>query len=192
MKTAKLLNNLQQISKSYFSFADLRKIYSGQPENLKVIVYRLIKQQKIFRLQKGYYALNLAQVDWEQLACEILQPSYISFEYALHYYELLDQIPARVTLATTKKNRELILTNQVFEYSHLNSKLYFGYKIQGNFLIAEKEKALLDEIYLISLKKRHLPLESLQINKINKKLFLDWSKKFPSYTQKLAKKICAR
>jgi hypothetical protein len=92
-------------------------------------------------------------------------------------------------LITTKKTREFRLPNQVLEYSHINSKLYFGYKIQGNFLLAEKEKALLDELYLISLKKRHLSLESLDLTNVDKKLFRQWLKKFPSYTQKLTQKL---
>lgn len=188
-KTDILIEELKLISKSYFSFADLGKFYSGNKKDLKVVVHRLVKQKRLSRLIKGYYALDLVRVDWEQFACELVQPSYVSLEYALNQYGIIDQIPARITLVTTKKSRELILPNQVLEYSHLNPKLYFGYKIEGNFLIAKKEKALLDELYLISLKKRHLSLESLDLTKINKNLFNEWSKKYPSYTQKLAKKL---
>ena len=189
MKTNILLEKLKSIPKSYFSFPDLGKFYSGNKKDLKVVVHRLVKQKRLVRLFRGYYALDLVRVDWEQFACELVQPSYVSLEYALNQYGIIDQIPARITLATTKKSRELILPNQVLEYSHLNPKLYFGYKIEGNFLIAEKEKALLDELYLISLKKRLLSLESLDLSKINKNLFSEWSKKYPSYTQKLAKKL---
>lgn len=189
MKTDVLIEKLKAIPKSYFSFDDLKKFYPGKKGDLKVVVYRLIKQERLIRLMKGYYALNLSAVDWEQFACEMVQPSYVSLEYALNQYGLIDQIPTRITLVTTKKSREIILPNQVLEYSHLNPKLYFGYKIKGNFLIAEKEKVLLDELYLISLKKRHLSLESLDLTAINKKLFNQWLKKFPSYTQKLAKRL---
>lgn len=189
MKTDILLKKLKSIPKSYFSFSDLGKFYPGKKKDLKVVVHRLIKQEKLARLFKGYYALDLSRVDWEQFACEIVQPSYVSLEYALNQYGIIDQVPTRITLVTTKKSREIILPNQVLEYSHLNPKLYFGYKIKGNFLIAEKEKALLDELYLISLKKRHLSLENLDLTSINKKLFNQWLKKFPSYTQKLAKKL---
>jgi len=189
MTTTLFLEKLKTIPKSYFSFTDLTKFYPGKKENLKVVLHRLVAQSKLTRLIKGYYTLGLSAVDWEQFACEILRPSYISLEYALHRYDIIDQVPARITLITTKKGRVLRLTNQILEYSHLTSKLYFGYNIQDNFLIAEKEKALLDELYLISLKKRHLSLENLDLSKINKKLFNHWLKKFPIYTQKLAKKL---
>jgi predicted transcriptional regulator of viral defense system len=188
-KTTLFLEKLKTIPKSYFSFRDLTKFYPGKKKNLRIVVHRLVKQKKLIRLLKGYYTFDLTQIDWEQFACELVQPSYISLEYALHQYGIIDQVPARITLITTKKTREFRLPNQVLEYSHINSKLYFGYKIQGNFLLAEKEKALLDELYLISLKKRHLSLENLDLVKINKKLFHQWLKKFPFYMQKLAKKL---
>jgi len=168
---------------------DLGKFYPGKRENLKVILHKQVNQKKLVRLMKGYYALEAAQVDWEQFSCEILSPSYISLEYALHQYDIMDQVPARITLITTKKTREFKLVSQVLEYSHINSKLYFGYKIQENFLIAEKEKALLDELYLISLKKRHLSLENLNLSKIDKKLFNKWLKEYPIYTQRLARQL---
>lgn len=189
MKNFQFLEKLETIFKSYFSFVDLEKFYSGKKANLKVMLYKLVKQKKIVRLMKGYYTLKLGQVDWEQFSCEILKSSYISLEYALHYYNIIDQVPARITLITTKKTRKFKLTTQVLEYSHINSKLYFGYKIQGNFLIAEKEKALLDELYLISLKKRHLSLGSLNLSDINKKLFKKWLREYPIYTQRLAKQL---
>lgn len=187
-KTALFLEKLKDVSKSYFSFYDLLKLYRGQKEDLKVVLFRLVKQGKLKRLTKGYYTLNLASVDFEQLACELLRPSYVSLEYALNQYGLIDQVPTRITLVTTKKSREFRLPGQVVEYSHLTPKLFFGYQVQDNFLIAEREKALLDELYLISLKKRHLPLVSTDVSKINKKIFNQWLKRFPNYTQRLAQK----
>lgn len=186
---AHFIEKLSSIPKTYFSLCDLEKFYSGGKDDLKVVLHRLVKQKKMRRLLRGYYTLNVSYVDWEQLACELVRPSYISFEYALYQHGLINQIPARITLAATKKRREFQLPGQVLEYSHINPKLYFGYKIEGSFLIAEKEKALLDELYLISLKKRHLSLESLNLASLNKKIFSQWLKKFPVYTQKLARKL---
>ena len=185
MSPSLLLEKLKMIPKTYLSFADIAKLYSGKKDNLKVVLHRLVRQDKLNRLMKGYYAISGTNVDWEQFACEILRPSYISLEYALYSYGIIEQVPATITLITTKKTRELQLPFQVLEYSHINPNLYFGYRIQDNFLIAEKEKALLDELYLISLKKRHFPLKSLDLSKINKKLFNQKLKKYPLYTQKL-------
>lgn len=188
MKTTIFLEKLKEIPKSYFSFVDLKKFYPGKIDNLKVVLHRLEKQGRIKRLMRSYYASDLSFVDLEQFACELL-PSYISLEYALNRYGIINQIPTQITLITTKRGREYKLPNRVLAYSHINPKLYFGYRIHNNFLIAEKEKALLDEIYLISLKKRHLSLDSLDLSKIDKKLFNKWLKKFPVFTQRLANEL---
>jgi len=189
MKTNSLLNKLHSISKSYFSLKDAAKFYDGTLNELKVVMHRLVKQKKLIRLLRGYYTINLTRLDWEQFACELVCPSYISFEYALNYYSVIDQIPSRLTLATIKKGREYDLPDQILEYSHFTSKLFFGYKIQGNILIAEPEKALLDELYLISLKKRYLSLAELDFSGIDKKLFNHWLEKFPVCTKKLVKTL---
>lgn len=185
----RFIEKLSSVPKTYFSIRDLEKFYSGPKDDLKVVLHRLVKQKKMRRLLRGYYTLDASYVDWEQLACELVKPSYISFEYALYRHGFINQIPARITLTTTKKRREFQLPEQILEYSHINPKLYFGYKIEGNFLIAEREKALLDALYLISLKKRHLSLDSLNLTNLDRKIFSQWLKKFPVYTQKLARKL---
>ncbi len=188
MKTKDLLQKLKGIRKSYFSFTDLSKMYEGSGEELRVTLHRLAKQEKLTRLMKGYYALN-PDIDWEQFACEIVRPSYISLEYALWHHGILDQVPTSITLITTKSTREHVLTNHVLEYSHIDPNLYFGAKIEGSHLIAEKEKAILDEIYMISLRKRHLNFKSLDLAGVNNKLLKTLMKRFPIYTQKLALEV---
>lgn len=188
-KTSLLINQLKNISKSYFTLADLKKFYKDRGRNLPVIVNRLVKQKKLIRLRKNYYTTNLSQIDWESLAIEILSPAYLSFEYALWKHGLINEIPARLTLATTKKSRTFVMPNNVFEYSHLNKILFFGYKLEGSSLMALPEKAYLDELYLISLRKRSLNLKSIDTKKLKKNLIKKWLKKYPIYTQRLVRKV---
>ena len=128
----------------------------------------------------------------ESLSSEMLKPSYISLEYALWRYGVISEIPARITLVTTKKPRLYIFPNNTFEYSHFNSALFFGYRIEKNVLLAEKEKALLDEFYLISLKKREINLGSFTLSSLNKNLLKKWLKFYPAFTQKLAEKVLSK
>ena len=188
-KTSLLIDKLKNFRKSYFTFADLKKFYKDKGRNLPVIINRLVRQKKLIRLRKNYYAINLSQVDWESLAMEVLSPSYLSFEYALWKHGLINEIPARLTLATAKKSRTFVMPHNVFEYSHLNKKLLFGYKLEGSALVALPEKAFLDELYLISLKKRSLNLKSIDTKKLKKNLIKKWLKKYPVYTQRLVKKV---
>ena len=180
-----LLERLKGFPKSYFSKNDLRKFYPGKESNLGVILNRLVKDRKIIRLIRNFYALNLTTLDWEALSCEMVKPAYISLEYALWRYSMLSEVPARITLITTQKSRLYTLTGNIFEYSHLNPKLFFGYKIEKNILLAEKEKSFLDELYLISLKKRSLNLKKLDLASLDRGLLKKWSRVYPSFTQRL-------
>lgn len=188
VKTKDLVQTLKGMRKGYYSFADLSKMYDGSPEELRVALHRLVKQERLVRVMKGYYSLS-PDIDWEQFACEIVRPSYISLEYALWHHGMLDQVPTRITLVTTKSTREHILTNQVIEYSHIAPNFYFGYKIVGNHLIAEREKAILDEIYLVSLRKRHLSFSGLDLTRLNKRLLKTMMKKFPVQTQRMTAEL---
>lgn len=188
-KIEKLLEKLRTVPKSYFSFKDLTKFYPGKEEILKVLLNRLVKKGRITRLTRGFYTLGLSEVNFESLACEMVIPSYISFEYALWKYGLINEIPSGITLATTKKTRIYTLYNNVFEYSHLKENLFFGYKIDGETLIAEKEKAFLDEIYLISLRRRSLNLKKIDFSILRKNILLKWMKSYPLFTQELVKEL---
>ncbi|MAG45000.1 hypothetical protein CL633_03895 [bacterium] len=190
MKNKEFLENLKSIkNKTYFAYADLQKIYPGKEKNLKVILNRFNKQKKLIQILKGWYTLDKARLDYEALACELVKPSYISLEYALHLHGIINQVPNTITLITLKKSKNFNLENYNLEYARIKQDLYFGFKIQDKILIAEAEKALLDELYLISRGKRHFGLDDLNLENINKTRFKKWLKLFPKYTQELAKSI---
>lgn len=185
----KFKKEIDYLRKTYFSLIDLKKFYPHKADSLKSLLSRWSKQGLIFHLGKGYWTFDLANVDYLRLACNLVRPSYVSFEYGLNYHGMLNQIPFTVTLANAGRYRLISMGAYTFEYSHIKKDLFFGYTLKENIYIAEPEKALLDELYLISLKKRHLSLEELDLTKIDRKLFNKWLKKFPVYTQRLAKKL---
>lgn len=189
MKTKELLENINALSKSYFQVSDFEKLYRGSQGSLKVVLSRLVEQGKIIRLIHGYYTLKQATVDMEALACELIRPSYISLESALSTYGIIDQVPASITLVTLKKTRQLAVLNHTLEYAHFSEKYYFGYRIEGSMLIAEKEKAVLDMLYLMSLGRRLFSIESLDFTGFQRRLFQKWLKRFPPRTQRLARRL---
>jgi len=66
---------------------------------------------------------------------------------------------------------------------------HFGYTLQKDLFIALPEKALLDQLYLVSFGKAKLDFDELNLKELSKTKFLQFSKKFPARTQKLAKKL---
>ena len=140
----KLIQKIKNIPKSYFSFIDLKKISDLSDENLKVTVSRMIKNRKITKLTKGIYTLDISKINWESFAVEMYSPSYLSFEWVLAKYNILNQKPINLTLATGKRSKKIITPQNIIIYHHLQPKLFWGFIREENYLTAEPEKAFLD------------------------------------------------
>jgi len=83
--------------------------------------------------------------------------AYVSFMSALHLYGIIEQIPQIITVASTSHTREIRTKLGVFSVHQIAPAYFCGfdwYKGEGEFLIAEPEKALIDCLYLSSRKKR--------------------------------------
>lgn len=189
MISKKILELLQKSKKGYHSLAELANYSGAEKSTLRVVLSRLTKQNRISRLFRGYYCFANKPPDLEQLSIELNYQSYISLEFALATYGILSQFPAQLTLVTPKRGASYTISNSIIEFSHIKKSLFFGYKINKHTQIATPEKALLDELYLIGLKKRTLNLVELDIKKINIKLFRKWLKNYPATTKRLANKL---
>ena len=185
----KFKKSLEQTGKTYFSFYELKKFYHSDQKSLKTLLSNWVKKDLIQNLGRGFYAFKIAKLDYLRLANEIGNNSYISFEYALYYHNLIDQVPSVITSATKKRSCQIKAANWIFEYVRLKDDLFFGYELKNGVYIAAPEKALADLIYLISRGKRIVELDSLEIKKINQKKLSEILKKFPKYTKKKAKDI---
>lgn len=85
------------------------------------------------------------------------QRVYVSFITALHLHGIVEQIPQVITLASTAHTSTLRTKAGVFSVHQIAPAFFDGfdwYKGEGNFLIAEPEKALIDSLYLSSRKKK--------------------------------------
>jgi predicted transcriptional regulator of viral defense system len=192
MLKEKIIRLLKKLPKKYISLPELENFLGIKRAILKVTLTRLVKQDELQKIGRGFYCLPDAQPDLWQIALEIDPAAYLSFESALNFYGMLSQVPAVITLATPARSRKIKLLNQVAEYSHFKKDLWFGYQIAKQTKIASPEKAFLDELYFISLGKRSLPLKELDLHNLNLKLIQKWAKRFPPATQKLAKELCQK
>ncbi|MFH1233525.1 MAG: type IV toxin-antitoxin system AbiEi family antitoxin domain-containing protein [Patescibacteria group bacterium] len=166
---SELKKQIKKINKGYFSFADLRKIIKMDDSSLRVAISRMIKIGEIKKLFKGYYCLDLIDINWEKLAIEIYRPSYLSFEWALGYYNILSQKPYNLILATTKRSRKINVLEKMIIFRHIQPKLYWGYVMKDKYLIAEPEKAFLDLAYLSLNGYAKFDREEMNLNLLNRK-----------------------
>ena len=144
----KLIEKINKIPKGYFSFADLRKISDLNDGSLRVAVSRLLKSGKIISLIKGIYTADPSKISWESFAVETYAPSYLSFEWALGRYNILSQKSYSLTMATTRQTKKISTPAGGIIYRQIKPELFWGYKKEDGYLIAEPEKAFLDLAYL--------------------------------------------
>ena len=109
-------------------------------------------------LAGGYYILADQAIDEMVLfmvANKIYEPSYISLESALAYYEIIPETVLGVTSVSSRKTKQYDTDWGVFSYRSVKPQYMIGYQVIDNspgkkFKIACLEKALLDYLYLHS------------------------------------------
>jgi predicted transcriptional regulator of viral defense system len=164
----KYVELLEKIDAPVFSTQDLK--ISG----ISILPYQISKLNKdgyIKKIKNGLYAFSNKKelIPQEYLAHKIYEPSYISLEWALHYYGLIPEVVYNVTSISTKATRKFKSDFGLFIYRNIKKDLFWGYKKEEKkgqiYLIAEPEKALLDYIYFNLQKiKNNTDIEELRLN----------------------------
>lgn len=184
-----LIKKLNDFRKSYFTVADLEKILELKRDSLYVTLSRLVRSGLLLRSARNVYTLFTDPFRVEKIASELYFPSYLSFEYALSYYSILSQVPFTVTFATSRPTKKMTIGGVAIEFSHLKKDLFFGYVLKDGKYIAEKEKALLDLLYMVSMGKRAIDTEELDFESIDRKKLEEYARKFPAAIKPLLKKV---
>lgn len=137
-----------------FSINDIKKIW------LDFHRRRLNDWQEknyIKKVMRGYYVFSDIKINESLLyiiANKIYDPSYVSLESALSYYNLIPEGVYSVTSVSSKKTSSFKTFLGVFSYKKIKEELLFGYQLVNyqnhNFKIAEIEKVILDYFYINS------------------------------------------
>ena len=143
-----------------FTGQEFMRIFSVTTSVTKHLLETNTKDGFLLRLKRGVYALGTDKPTEEEIANAMYRPSYLSFEYALAYYNLLPEMSYAITSATTKPTRLFDVSGKVYSYRTIKKEAYTGYHIvkreNGYFYIAEKEKAIIDYLYFVPLRKAPL------------------------------------
>jgi len=147
------------------------------------IIKNLISSKILLRLEKDKYLVNNRSVDLFNLANLLYSPSYISFETALNFYGILSQFPYELSSATSRKTAEKKINDQQYSYTHLKPDLFFGFVKKNGILIANPEKALLDQIYLAQKGFKKINLEEYDFSTIKKGRLKEYYSYYPHNQQ---------
>lgn len=123
----------------------------------KARITRMIQSGAVLQIRRGMF-LDPKDTNYslKSLASLIYGPSYISFEYALAFYNLIPERVSVITSAVYKKNKNRRFHTPLgdFHYYYLPAEVYpYGLlrreENQQGYLIATPEKALLDKLYKV-------------------------------------------
>lgn len=177
--TTDIITSLQKKQITLFTLADFSKLFTiYNQQTLYKKIARLEAKKIIQKLIKGKYRFMLHPVNDFLIANFLYQPSYISLESALSFYGIITGFPYQITSITIKKPKAIELDHQEFKYSRIANHLFWGYEKQEGFLLAEREKALLDYIYLGVKGLRTLNFDEMELSDIDTKKLVIYAKKY--------------
>lgn len=174
-------NNFKDKGIFIFSPFSLQKYFNVSLNTANLFLSRNVKKKNIIKFKNGLYSFVGEYINEAHIANKIYEPSYVSLEYALSFYNIIPETVYSVTSVTSKATREFIINNVSYSYSKIKKSAFTGY-IKKYFdgqmaLIAEPEKALADWLYFLSLGKKGMN-DRLELKNINKKILIKYSKLF--------------
>jgi len=124
-------------------------------------IHRLVKEKFLTRVTRGVWA-NESHPHFQPLACVPYllgkEQGYVSFLTALHLHDMISQIPKAIQVATTGRPRALESPVGRFEFLKMKPELMRSgiewSETWQPYLIANREKALLDVLYISTRKHR--------------------------------------
>lgn len=162
-KDAKLLEDVIVRYGRIVSFDQLKEVFKEAYSATKIRnrFSLLAKVGWLIRLKRGLYAvvtdigsLASGDISFYTISQALNRDSYISFESALQYHGMFDQMLSTVGAVTFKRARKYKVRDTDIRFFRIKKELYFGFTQErsdiGLVNIAQKEKALLDILYFRS------------------------------------------
>lgn len=184
-----VLSFIKQLERPIFTTNELAACSGRSLSCVTQALNYLERQGVIFKVYRGI---------WVEKGNESLSPykiipflfprhrAYVSFVSALHMYDMVEQIPQVITVASTSHTKTICTKLGVFSVHKIAPSFFKGfdwYKKTGSFLIAEPEKALVDCLYLSARRKKqfsHFP--ELYFPKLfSFKKAKEWAKKISNH-----------
>jgi predicted transcriptional regulator of viral defense system len=161
-----------------FNLNDARKL---DPDFHRQQLNYWLNHGYIKSLAGGYYILADRAIDESFLfmaANKIYEPSYVSLESALAYYQVIPESVLGVTSISSRKTKQFESIWGVFSYRSVKPQYMIGYRVMNSspgkkFKIASLEKAILDYLYLNSDIRSWEDFDGLRWNKLQLSSLLD-------------------
>jgi predicted transcriptional regulator of viral defense system len=158
----KELNLLENLIAKYGNIIDFQKFYGEvktflSRQEAANLAAKLKKNGWLVQIKKGVYAItSLASHGFTDIspfviARTFVNNSYVSFEAAMSYYNLFDQMVRSIISVTPLKPRLFDFQNLNYRFVKIKEEFFYGFKdvdFEGyKSQIAELEKIFLDYLY---------------------------------------------
>lgn len=164
-----------------FSPQDLQHLFGASEIALRFLLTRAVKRGAVLKLRRGLYGLAAHTPSELEIANLLYRPSYLSFTFALSYYHIIPETVYTITSATTRTTATFRVLEKQFVYHRIKRAAFTGYLAKRinhrTIWIAEPEKALVDTLYFVALKKQGLP-ERIDLTRLSKPKMRAFAKLF--------------
>ncbi len=143
-----------QIVTSQNIFAEAKNNWDYQ--QTKNLITKLVKNGWLIRVKNGLYVISdlsnrgFLSLSFYVVANLLVLNSYVSFESALQYYGMFDQLTNKIISVSLKKFKTISLNNIEYNFIQTKGKFFFGWREilidDKTVRIATAEKALIDII----------------------------------------------
>jgi predicted transcriptional regulator of viral defense system len=154
---ARLLSALAAAGRSIFTVQEAQMLPLGsEGANVVRILHRLAAKGWLKRLERGRYRLIPLEAgpeaQWAEheylVAAALVQPYYLAYGTALHYYGYSERQPRPIWIATTRRKRPVTIDGVADRFVTLTQRKFFGQTtirlLERPVEVAEREKAIVD------------------------------------------------
>jgi len=174
-------NELRKNNVTVFSPQDLQHLLGASEIALRFLLTRAVKRGDALKLRRGLYGLATHTPSELEIANLLCRPSYISFTFALSYYHIIPETVYAITSATTRTTATFNVLEKQFVYHRIKRAAFTGYTAERvnnrTIWIAEPEKALVDTLYFVALKRQGQP-ERIDLAHLSKQKMRTFAKLF--------------
>jgi predicted transcriptional regulator of viral defense system len=151
---------IKHLDRPIFTTFELSRLCGKSSSTVIQTLNNLEKQGVVFKIYRGIWAETGRYRPNAFTVVPFLFPrhrAYISFVSALHYYDIIEQIPQVVTIASVVHTKKIRTTVGAYVVHRIHPSFFKGFLWDKtkSFLIAEPEKALIDCLYVSAHKRRY-------------------------------------
>jgi predicted transcriptional regulator of viral defense system len=160
--TVKQSELLERLIVKYNQIVTSQQIYgeaevSWNHQQAKKLITKLVKNGWLIRIKRGLFAISdfssrgFLSLSPYVVANLLVKNSYVSFESALAYYGMFDQLTNKIISISLMRYKTVQVNNAEYSFINIKKALYFGWQevVIDNKIarVATAEKALIDIVH---------------------------------------------